>query len=1022
MANEFKAKNGVITPVIQLTQTTGTAPLIVASQTKVDNLYAARAATADAVSGEQTGITKVGTLTALSVTAPITVTTAANVAPFVITSGELVNNLYVARAAVADSVTATQSNITELGTLTSLTVSGQITSTLATGAPFSVASTARVANLNVATAGTADTATTATTVTAGSQPNITEVGTLTGLTVSGQLTSTVTGLAPFAVASSELVPNLYVQRSVLADTATSATSATTATTANSATSATTATRLATPRTINGVNFDGSANITVISAGTGISISGTTISIDQAVGTASNVTFGSLSVTNAATVGGNLTVTGDLTVNGTTTTINSTTLTVDDKNIELGSVATPSNTTANGGGITLKAGADVDKTFNWLSSNNAWNSSENLVLASGKKLVLTGSTSGTVTLDVPVSAGTTTITFPAVSGTVVTTGDTGSVTSNMLAGSIADSKLSTISTSNKVSNSATTATSAKTNNAIVARDGSGGFTAGAVVVDSLSSSGQITSTAVDGISPLVVASTTRVANLNVTKAGSADQLTTARSITATGDISYTVSFNGSTNVTGTATLANTTVTAGSYTTANITVDAKGRITAASSGSSAGTTANALTIGTGLSGTSFNGSAPVTIAIDSTVATLTGTQTLTNKTLTSPVISTITNTGTLTLPTTTGTLALVSQINNATLTLAVAGVGLTGSQTFTSNQSTAATFTVTSNATNANTASTIVARDASGNFTAGAITASSIITPAISNVTNSDVAITASGTGRIKLNGMSWPATDGTSDQVLTTNGSGVLRWAPERAIANASLITQDFTGNGVQTVFTLNVAPTDVNYTFVAIDGVFQNRTSSYSVSGTALTFTESPAAGAQIEVTTMLPGVFAEQFCCTNTAYTLTNTTNLQKIFNVSTNGAVTVTAATSYFFECSLNLSNMSATSGNFGFSIGGAGTATFTSASWQSSGLDATTQTTPADVGGVYSASAAQTGNILVPTVGTAASVYITGMFRITAGGTIIPSIQLTTANAAVVGVNSWFRCRSLGSNTVTAVGAWT
>jgi hypothetical protein len=44
---------------------------------------------------------------------------------------------------------------------------------------------------------------------------------------------------------------------------------------------------------------------------------------------------------------------------------------------------------------------------------------------------------------------------------------------------------------------------------------------------------------------------------------------------------------------------------------------------------GTTINALTIGTGLSGTSFNGSAAVTIAIDSTVATLTGTQTLTNK---------------------------------------------------------------------------------------------------------------------------------------------------------------------------------------------------------------------------------------------------------------------------------------------------------------------------------------------------------------------------------------------------------
>jgi len=62
-----------------------------------------------------------------------------------------------------------------------------------------------------------------------------------------------------------------------------------------------------------------------------------------------------------------------------------------------------------------------------------------------------------------------------------------------------------------------------------------------------------------------------------------------------------------------------------------------------------------------------------------------------------------------------------IGNGTLTLAVSGTGLSGSASFTANQSGAATFTVTSNATSANTASTIVARDASGNFSAGTITA-------------------------------------------------------------------------------------------------------------------------------------------------------------------------------------------------------------------------------------------------------------------------------------------------------------
>ena len=77
-----------------------------------------------------------------------------------------------------------------------------------------------------------------------------------------------------------------------------------------------------------------------------------------------------------------------------------------------------------------------------------------------------------------------------------------------------------------------------------------------------------------------------------------------------------------------------------------------------------TTNALTIGTGLSGSSFDGSGAVTIAIDSTVSTLNGTQTLTNKTLTSPTIQTILNTGTLTLPTSTDT--LIGKATTDTLT--------------------------------------------------------------------------------------------------------------------------------------------------------------------------------------------------------------------------------------------------------------------------------------------------------------------------------------------------------------------
>jgi hypothetical protein len=71
--------------------------------------------------------------------------------------------------------------------------------------------------------------------------------------------------------------------------------------------------------------------------------------------------------------------------------------------------------------------------------------------------------------------------------------------------------------------------------------------------------------------------------------------------------------------------------------------------------------------------------LTVAIDSTVTTLTGTQTLTNKTLTTPVIATISNTGTLTLPTSTDTLvgrATADTLTNKTLTSAVLNTSVSG----------------------------------------------------------------------------------------------------------------------------------------------------------------------------------------------------------------------------------------------------------------------------------------------------------------------------------------------------------
>jgi hypothetical protein len=67
--------------------------------------------------------------------------------------------------------------------------------------------------------------------------------------------------------------------------------------------------------------------------------------------------------------GNVTIPNDLTVEGTTTFIQSQTLQIEDKNIELGVVTTPTDVTADGGGITLKG--TTDKTIQWVQSTGAW---------------------------------------------------------------------------------------------------------------------------------------------------------------------------------------------------------------------------------------------------------------------------------------------------------------------------------------------------------------------------------------------------------------------------------------------------------------------------------------------------------------------------------------------------------------------------------------------------------------------------------------------------------------------------
>ena len=132
---------------------------------------------------------------------------------------------------------------------------------------------------------------------------------------------------------------------------------------------------------------GSASTILAIAGDGAFVNKTgtqTISGDKTFTGSFDISSASVS---GFTVTQNLVITGNLTVNGTTTTVNSTTMSVDDKNLELGATSSPSDSGASGGGITLKGG--TDKTFNWIDSTDSWTSSEHIELATGKNFRIDG---------------------------------------------------------------------------------------------------------------------------------------------------------------------------------------------------------------------------------------------------------------------------------------------------------------------------------------------------------------------------------------------------------------------------------------------------------------------------------------------------------------------------------------------------------------------------------------------------------------------------------------------------------
>ena len=250
-------------------------------------------------------------------------------------------------------------------------------------------------------------------------------------------------------------------------------------------------------------------------------------------------------------------------------------------------------------------------------------------------------------------------------------------------------------------------------------------------------------------------------------------------------SYTIAVptvNGTFVTTGdTATVTNT-MLVNSSTTINgtaIALGASGTVTAANP--------NALTISTGLTGSSYTGASAVTIAIDtSVVATLTGTQILTNKTLTSPVISTITNTGTLTLPTSTDT--LVGRATTDTLT----NKSISGSTNTLTNigNSALTNSTVTIGSTSVALGATVTTF-AGVTLTSPTFTAPALGTPAsgvLTNTTGLPISTGVSGLGTGVATFLATPSSANLAAAVTDETGTGSLVFATSPTLVTPALGT------------------------------------------------------------------------------------------------------------------------------------------------------------------------------------------------------------------------------------------